>query len=79
MKEQPFCIISNTHQNLEILDKVSEYIKTHDKGAETDDELVRELSGVNITMAIVIKCIDHHDPSFRSSQTSLLFTDLKLF
>ena len=52
MKEQPFCIISNTHQNLEILDKVSEYIKTHDKGAETVDELVRELSGVNITLAI---------------------------
>ncbi len=36
-------------------------------------ELVRELSGVNITLAIVVKCIDHHNPSFRLSQTFLLF------
>ena len=36
-------------------------------------ELVRELSSVNITLAIVVKCIDHHNPSFRLSQTSLLF------
>ena len=35
--------------------------------------LVRELSGVNITLALVVKCIDHHNPSFRLSQTLLLF------
>ena len=33
-------------------------------------ELVRELSSVNITLAIVVNCIDHHNLSFRFSNTA---------
>ena len=41
--------------------------------------LIRGLIGLNHTNSAVINLIDHHNPSFRSSQTSLLFTDFKLF
>ena len=43
-------------ENETMLDKVSEYIKTHDKGAETVDELVRELYSAPHVWVSAQKC-----------------------